>query len=404
MNRYGNPAPWHPPALAGGGKRLPAREDARVSSSGRSRHSGEPPAPAGGGSTDRADQRRLPGPWGGVSHASLGGIVKTITLAVSMLLLFSVNGAAGEPPGQVDSSEDSQQGAGVGQPQDMNILEMTLPTLQQQAPPQRTDTGSSSNSPVSQHKVNYVSINNWPGNTTAQVKFQISMKFRVLEPNLYVFRYDLFPAYFAYTQKSLWNEGQQSMPFEESNYNPEFFLDYPVNAAIIGRLKLCSVVLSPLEHESNGLVGVQSRSWNRQYVLIRFGLESRQKLEVVNSFLADRALLYVKLWHASGFSNQDDYLQSIGKSDTFLDYMGRGELVMSVRNFLWQGSFKNHQLDVKTPIFKDKRKSSYEYEFRQQLPNMHFALYLQYWYGYGETLLRFDQFGRRSFVGLAFSY
>jgi outer membrane phospholipase A len=42
---------------------------------------------------------------------------------------------------------------------------------------------------------------------------------------LYVLKYNLFPAYVAYTQKSLWNVGQQSMPFEENNYNPELFLD-----------------------------------------------------------------------------------------------------------------------------------------------------------------------------------
>jgi phospholipase A1 len=230
------------------------------------------------------------------------------------------------------------------------------------------------------------------------------MKFRVLEPNLYVLKYNIFPAYFAYTQKSLWNVGQKSGPFEESNYNPEFFLDYPVNAVIIGRFKLRAIVLSPIEHESNGLAGVQSRSWNRQYLLIKFGLESKEKLEVTNSFLADKALLYVKLWNASGYSDQDAYLQSIGSNDTFLDYMGRGELGISVRNFLWGGSLRDHQLDIKTPIFRDKRKNSYEFEFRQQLPNMNFALYLQYWYGYGETLLRFDQFGRRGFVGLSFSY
>ena len=68
----GHPAPWHPPAPAGGGKRLPAREDARVISSGRSRYSGEPPAPAGGGSTERIVftrptaplSRRTLIPWG----------------------------------------------------------------------------------------------------------------------------------------------------------------------------------------------------------------------------------------------------------------------------------------------------------------------------------------------------
>ena len=49
-----NPAPWHPPAPAGGGKRFHAtskEKRSRVSSSGRSRCSWEPPAPAGWGST-----------------------------------------------------------------------------------------------------------------------------------------------------------------------------------------------------------------------------------------------------------------------------------------------------------------------------------------------------------------
>jgi len=289
-------------------------------------------------------------------------------------------------------------------PQDVNNPENTLPTEQQQESPQSAYFGKKTDRPVSAHKVNYFSVNHWPGNENAQLKYQISMKFRVLEPNLYVLRYDLFPAYFAYTQKSLWNISQQSGPVEESNYNPDFFLEYPVNAVLIGRLKLRSIVISPLEHESNGLAGVQSRSWNRQYVLVKFGLESKEKLSVTNSFLSDKALLYIKLWHASGYSGQDDYLQTIGSSDKFLDYMGQGEIGVSVRNFLWGGTLRDHQLDIKTPLFRDSRKDSYELELRQQLPNMNFALYLQYWYGYGETLLRFDQFGRRGFFGLAFSY
>jgi len=230
------------------------------------------------------------------------------------------------------------------------------------------------------------------------------MKFRILEPNLYVFKYNVFPAYFAYTQKSLWNEGKQSMPFEETNYNPELFLDYPVNAAIFGRFKLRNIVIGPMEHESNGLAGSQSRSWNRQYVMIKLGLEAKEKLEVTNSFLSDKALMYVKLWHASSYSGQDDYLHSVGSNSKFLDYMGQGELGVSVRNFLWGGSLGDHQLDIRTPIFHDNNKNSFVFELRQRLPDLNFALYLQYWYGYGETLMRFDQFGRRGFAGLSFSY
>ena len=327
-----------------------------------------------------------------------------LVVVIIILMFFAVIGDVGELLVRDDSPKAVPQADKLSQPQDVNNPEDRLPTEQQQKSPQTEYFGKKKDRPVSTHKVNYFSINHWPGNNSAQVKFQISMKFRVLEPNLYVLKYNLFPAYFAYTQKSLWNVGQQSGPFEESNYNPELFLDYPVNAEIIGRFTLRNIVISPIEHESNGLAGDQSRGWNRQYVMIRFGLESKEKLEVTNSFLPDKALLYVKLWDAWGYSETDAYLRSMGSNNTFLDYMGRGEIGVSVRNFLWGGSLRDHQLDIKTPIFGDKRKNSYEFQFRQQLPNMNFALYLQYWYGYGETLLRFDQFGRRGFVGLSFSY
>jgi phospholipase A1 len=316
-------------------------------------------------------------------------------------LFFAANGGAGELSVPDDPAKSARQVDTAIQQQDAENPENT--ELQQKSP-QSEHVEKKTDSPVSTHKVNYFSLNRWPGNTNAQAKFQISMKFRVLKPNLYVFKYNVFPAYVAYTQKTLWNVGQQSRPFEESNINPEFFLDYPVNATITGRLKLRSIVISPIEHESNGLAGDQSRGWNRQYILIKFGLESKEKLEDSNSFLSDKAMLYVKLWHASSYSDETAYLRSIGSNDKFLDYMGQGEIGVSVRNFLWGGSLRDHQLDVKTPIFRAQSKNSYELEFRQQLPNTNFALYLQYWYGYGETLMRFDQFGRRGFVGLSFSY
>ncbi|MHB8845691.1 MAG: phospholipase A [Nitrospirota bacterium] len=325
-------------------------------------------------------------------------------IAFIAVLSCGVISDAGELPGQDGLAKAAPQADGLSTPKDVNNPGNTLPTEQQPTTQQSADFKKKAERPVSAHKVNYFSLHGWPGNENAQLKYQISMKFRVLEPNLYVLKYSIFPAYFAYTQMSLWNVSQQSGPVEESNYNPEFFLDYPVNAAIIGRLRLRNIVISPLEHESNGLAGDQSRSWNRQYVLVRFGFESKEKLEVTNSFLSDQASMYVKLWNASGYSDQDAYLRALGRSGTFLDYRGRGEIGASVRNFLWGGSLRDHQLDIRTPIFRDERKHSYQFEFRQQLPTMNFALYLQYWYGYGETLLRFDQFGHRGFAGLSFSY
>jgi len=325
-----------------------------------------------------------------------------LMIAFIAALVFAADGAGGLLAQNYSVKADTQTDA-QDQRQDINDPGDAPPSERQRSP-QNAYFGKKADRPVSAHKVNYFSIDHWPGKSDAQVKFQISMKFRILEPNLYVFKYNLFPAYIGYTQKSLWDEGRHSMPFEESDYNPEFFLDYPVNAGLLGPLKLRNIIISPLEHESNGLSGVQSRSWNRQYVQFNLGVKSKEKLEIANSFLPDKALLYVKLWRASGYSDQDAYLRALGNNAEFLDYMGRGEVGVSVRNFLWGGSLKNHQLDIRTPIFRDKSKDSYEFQFRQQLPDMNFSLYVQYWYGYGETLLRFDQFGRRGFAGLSFSY
>ena len=325
-------------------------------------------------------------------------------IAIFTVFFFSFNDAAGESLEKNDSTKTVRQVNISNQREDMNNSENTLPPEKQQKSPQSMDLREKQDSPISTYKVNYISINQWPGNNNAQVKFQISMKFQVLETNLYIFKYDLFPAYISYTQKSLWNVGQNSMPFEESNYNPTFFLDYPVNAKILGKFQLCDIILSPFEHESNGLAGIQSRSWNRQYVQMSIGLESTEKMNVTNSFQFEKVLLYIKLWHASAYSDQDTYLQSIGNNNKFLDYMGHGEIGISIRNFIWGGILRDHQLDIKTPIFRDNNKNSYELEFRQQIPDMNFAIYIQYWYGYGETLLRFDQFGHRTFVGFSFYY
>jgi outer membrane phospholipase A len=146
-------------------------------------------------------------------------------IAFIVVLFFAVNGDAGERPVQDDPAKAGQQADTARQLPDVNNPENTLPTERQQESPQSAYFGNKSDRPVSAHKVNYFSVDHWPGDNDAQVKFQISMKFRVLEPNLYVLKYNLFPAYVAYTQKSLWNVGQQSMPFEENNYNPELFLD-----------------------------------------------------------------------------------------------------------------------------------------------------------------------------------
>ncbi len=254
-------------------------------------------------------------------------------------------------------------------------------------------------SPLSAYKINYFTANSIPTDSDAQIKFQISAKYRVFNWEGRVPGGTISP-YFAYSQKSLWNYGESSKPFEESNYNPEFFVDYRTDSQY-GDFMLRNIIFSPFEHESNGLDGTQSRSWNRAYIAVRTGLYPIEE-DGTGSPL-DRIELVLKLWHAWGYSDQDAHLRSIGSSSKFLDYAGRGEVELTVRNILLRGAWGN-QVNVTTRIFHDGDKNSVNFEYLQKIKNWHIIPYFQYWYGYNETLLRFDQLERRTFVGLAFGY
>jgi len=263
------------------------------------------------------------------------------------------------------------------------------------------DTGRSADksSPLSAHKINYFTANRIPTNSEAQIKFQISAKYRILNWEGSVPGGTISP-YFAYSQKSLWNYGKASKPFEESNYNPEFFADYRTDKRYRDFI-LRNIIVSPYEHESNGMDGLESRSWNRVYIAVRTGLFPIEEDGTISPH--DRVELVLKLWHAWGYSDQDAYLRSIGSADTFLDYAGRGEVELTARDILLKGAWGN-QLNVTTRIFHDGEKNSFNFEYLQKIKNWHFIPYFQYWYGYNETLLRFDRRERRTFVGLAFGY
>ncbi len=210
----------------------------------------------------------------------------------------------------------------------------------EQGKQQDNDTSAcNKKSPISTYKINYFTLNNWPNNDNAQVKFQFSVKYKFFDRDVSVWGRPL-ALYLAYSQKSLWNVGQNSMPFEESNYNPEAFLNYTVNSAR-GPVELRDVVLGLYEHESNGLAGPQSRGWNRAYVAVRLG--SLPITEPCNddSTRKDHIELTVKVWHAYGYSDETAYLQTTGSNETFLGYEGHGEVNLVLRDILVRGGWGN---------------------------------------------------------------
>jgi hypothetical protein len=114
----------------------------------------------------------------------------------------------------------------------------------------------------------------------------------------------------------------------------------------------------------------------------------------------DHVELTLKAWHAYGYADQDAYLRSIGIDRTFLDYEGYGEIHLVLRDLLIQGAWGN-RIDVTSKI---GGKENVEIQYWQMIPSLNFSPFIHYWYGYDETLLRFDRFGKRTFVGVAFVY
>jgi phospholipase A1 len=104
-----------------------------------------------------------------------------------------------------------------------------------------------------------------------QVKFQFSAKFD-LWPNA-----SRHSVYFGFTQKSFWRLYDTSSPFQENDYAPELFYGYFKRAGDIvpqpGRtLLFVQNARVGFEHESNGVDGASSRSWNRVYGYVRAGV------------------------------------------------------------------------------------------------------------------------------------
>ncbi|MGF6147521.1 Putative phospholipase A1 precursor [Kingella potus] len=98
-----------------------------------------------------------------------------------------------------------------------------------------------------------------------ETKMQVSFKSKVAE-DLFKSRADLW---FGYTQKSDWqiyNQGNRSAPFRNTDYEPEIFITQPVRSHLPfgGRLRMIGAGFA---HQSNGQSRPESRSWNKIYAM-----------------------------------------------------------------------------------------------------------------------------------------
>lgn len=220
---------------------------------------------------------------------------------------------------------------------------------------------------ASAHELNYIlpathtfSAPN-DGRRNFETKFNISFK-KPLELSFLGQDKQIF---LAYSQTSWWQTAKASVPFRETNYRPEAFLRYSIN---YGWLKALDFGLL---HESNGLGGDTSRSWNRAYV----GAE----LESGNLQIRTR------LWQSVGdLSDNPDIAKYFGYGDLRIKY-GKGDWGAEIllRNNLRKDNKGAAQLGLVFPFFGG------------------FLGYLQYFYGYGESMIDYNHKINRISIGIA---
>ena len=201
-----------------------------------------------------------------------------------------------------------------------------------------------------------------------EIKFQISFKIPLLTG---VFD-DSKRLYFAYSQISFWQayNSDQSSPFRETNHEPELMLTLGNDWRLFGFTNRLNVF--GFAHQSNGRTEPLSRSWNRLYA----------------QFILERGnlVLSIKPWWRIPESEEDDDNPDIesylGHAEFQLLYARESRSRSATLRYNPSSGRGSLQLDWTFPV--DGRLKGY----------------LQYFNGYGESLIDYDARSHRIGVGV----
>jgi phospholipase A1 len=207
-------------------------------------------------------------------------------------------------------------------------------------------------------------------NTEAQ--FQISIK-----TPLAIGLFDTFDLYAGYTNRSFWQvyNSNISRPFRETNHEPEIWAQFNPNWELWGFTNTTNSI--GLVHQSNGRGGDLSRSWNRIY----------GKVVVENGNLA----LALKPWFRIPEDDDDD------DNPDITDYLGHYELRAAYKwgDHVFSGMSRNN---LESGFSKGAVELSWSFPLGDY-PYM--KGYIQYFNGYGESLIDYDQHTNRIGIGFA---
>ena len=210
-------------------------------------------------------------------------------------------------------------------------------------------------------------------NDDFESQFQVSLKVP-LAVGLLDGKLDI---YGAYTNRSFWQvyNSEYSEPFRETNHEPELWGQFDTGWSVFGLSNTVNTV--GYVHQSNGRSGELSRSWDRLFATFVFERE--------HWALAFKPWIWIS-------PDKDE-----GDNPDIDEYMGHGEvrLVYGRKHHVFSAMLRNQlesgfergavELSWSFPVF--------DYPYLRG--------YLQYFYGYGESLLDYDQKVNRLGLGIS---
>jgi phospholipase A1 len=223
---------------------------------------------------------------------------------------------------------------------------------------------------LTQNKELYAAANPGTEIQDYEAKFQISLKVKLWESILGT-NTDLW---LGYTQLSFWQvyNTDFSSPFRETNYEPEILLNFRTDTDVFGLMRNRFIQIG-LNHQSNGRGEPLSRSWNR--IVANFGFE-RGDFDLV-----------LKTWARIPESEEND------DNPDITSYLGYGEI--------WLGYFwKDCHLGAmfRNNLRFDENRSALQLELSFPLVER-INGYVQYFTGYGESLIDYNHYTNRIGVG-----
>ncbi len=216
--------------------------------------------------------------------------------------------------------------------------------------------------------------NNTPNQQTlqrAEVNFQFSLKAPVWK-NILRQKNIL---YVAYTQLSFWQAYNKSAFFRDTDYQPEIFLANELDKPLSKNWDLQFINVGVV-HQSNGRGDSLERSWNRLYVE---GIFSR-----------DNLVFNIRPWYIfpDGSLHADN--------PNISDYLGHGRLLIAYKFRTQTLSFMTY--NIENGFKRTAVKLAWSLPLTAKLRG-----YVQWFSGYGESLLEYNHHSNSIGLGIALS-